>query len=65
MGCYSLRLGHHRLSTAYALGPGILDVEWHNINDADMKGMLKDEEFRYETPCTAVNLNEIIIRSTI
>ena len=54
-----LRLRHRRLSTAYALGPGVLDAQWHDMNDADMEGMLKDEECRYETPCTGVNLNKM------
>ena len=27
------------------------------MNDADMEGILKDEEYRYGTPCTGVNLN--------
>ena len=43
-GVLRLRLRHRRLSTAYALGPGVLDAQWHDMNDADMEGMLKDEE---------------------
>ena len=46
-GVLLLRLGHFRLSTAYALGPGVLDAQWHEMNDADMEGTLKDEECRY------------------
>ena len=56
-GVLLLRLGHRRLSTTYALGPGPLDAQWHDMNDADMEGILKDEESRYGTPCTGVNLN--------
>ena len=58
-GVLLLRLRHRRLSTAYALGPGVLDAQWHDMNDADMEGMLKDEECRYGTPCTGVNLNRM------
>lgn len=54
-----LRLEHHRLSTTYALGLGLLDTQWHDMNDADVKRILKDEECRYGTPCTGVNLNEM------
>ena len=56
-GVLLLRLGHRRLSTVYALGSGLLDTQWHDMNDADVEGMLKDEECRYGTPCTGVNLN--------
>ena len=57
-GVLLLRLRHYRLSTTYALGPGILDAQWHDMNDADMEVMLKDEECRYGTPCTGVNVHE-------
>lgn len=50
---------HRCFSNAYALGPGVLDAQWHDMNDADMEGMLKDKECRYVTPCTGVNLNEM------
>lgn len=56
-GVLLLRLGHRQLSTIYALGQCVLDAQWYNMNDADMKGILKDEEYRYRTPCTGVNLN--------
>ena len=52
-----LRLGHRRLSNAYALCPGLLDAQWHGMNDADVERMLKDEECRYGIQCTGVNLN--------
>ena len=39
-GVLVLRLGHRRLSIAYALGPGVMDAQWHDMNDADMEGML-------------------------
>ena len=41
-----LRLGRRRLSTAYALAPGVLDTQWHDKNDADVESMFKDEEHR-------------------
>ena len=40
-----LRLERRCLSTAYALGPGVLDAQWHDMNDADVEGMLKDVEW--------------------
>ena len=56
-GVLVLRLGHRRLSISYALGPGVVDAQWHDMNDADMEGMLKYEECRYGTLCTGINLN--------
>ena len=41
-----LRLGRHRPSTAYALDPGVLDAQWHEVNGADVEGMFKDEQLR-------------------
>ena len=58
-GVLILRLGHRRLSIIYALGPGVVDAQWHDINDADMEGMLKDQEYRYGILCTGINLNEM------
>ena len=52
-----LRFGYRRLSTAYALGPGLLDAQWHDMKDTDVEEMLKDEECWYGTSCTGVNLN--------
>ena len=53
------RLGHARFSIIYALGSGILDAQWHNMNDVDMKRMLKNEKYRYRAPYTGVNLNKM------
>ena len=52
-----LRLGYRQLSTAYNLGPGVLDAQWHDMNDADIEGTLKDEKCRHGTPCTGINLS--------
>ena len=52
-----LRRGHRQLLIVYTLGPDILDAQWYDINDADIKGILKDEECRYGTPYTGVKLS--------
>ena len=54
-----LRLGYCRLSIVYALGPGVVDTQWYDINDADMEGVLMNEECRYRILCTGINLNGI------
>ena len=46
MGCCSFALGVVGFSIAYALGLGVLDAQWHKINDANAEEMLKDEECR-------------------
>lgn len=51
-GVLLLRLGRRRFSTAYALGSDVLDAQWHDMNEADVEGMVKAEECPYGTPCT-------------